>query len=181
MRLRYRAVLYQIDDGTSLRHHYQDVIEEFVRQAQVARAIMRHSAVWRPPMDIHETADAYIIKVELAGMAEDAIDVTLYADAVVISGTRDDEQHDEEMSFHEAQIRYGPFQAMAPLPTPIDREGAEARYDNGFLYLRLPKKAPDRLRVRPGRVIEPASDQVSTEPDAPQETPHIAPDEGAAI
>ncbi len=155
MRLRYRTVLYQIDDGVGLRHHYQDLIDEFLRQAQAAHTITRRSVAWRPPMDIHESRDAYIIKVELAGMSEEDIEVTLYADAVVVSGTRENELFQEEgLSFHEAQIRYGQFQAAAPLPSPIDRDCAEARYDNGFLYLRLPKRAPDRLPVKPGRAIE---------------------------
>jgi HSP20 family molecular chaperone IbpA len=152
MRMRYRAVLYHIEDGEDLRHHYQHLIDELVRQTQTSRHRMTN---WRPPTDIHETADAFLIKMELAGMSEDQFDVTLYADAVVIRGVREDDLVSEaDMSFHEAQIRYGPFEAAIPLPGPIEREGAEARYANGFLRLRLPKRAPERLRVQTGAAIE---------------------------
>lgn len=155
MRLRYRTVLFHIEDGEDLRQHYQQLVDELMRQAQGSRALPRHAGGWRPPTDIHETPDAYVVKMELAGMAEDAIEVTLYEDAVVVSGTREDENMPEEgVSFHEAQIRYGPFQAAIPLPTPIVREGAEARYHNGFLRLRLLKKPPERLKVQTGTPID---------------------------
>jgi HSP20 family protein len=154
MRVRYRTVLFHIEDGEDLRHHYQQLVDELMRQSQPARSLAHHAGGWRPPTDIHETADAYIVKLEIAGMAEEAIEVTLYEDAVVVSGTRDDESApDEGATFHEAQIRYGPFLAAIPLPTPIERTGAEARYHNGFLRLRLPKKAPERLHVQPGNEV----------------------------
>ena len=149
MRLRYRTVLFPIEAGEDLRQHYQQLIDELMRQTQTTRPLSRHAASWRPPTDIYETPDAYVVKMELAGMAEEDIEVTLYSDAVMVSGTRINEGLDEEgVSFHEAQIRYGPFQAAIPLPTPIEREGAEARYRNGFLRLRLLKKPPERLHVQ---------------------------------
>jgi HSP20 family protein len=154
MRVRYRTVLFHIEDGEDLRQHYQQLVDELMRQSPPARSLPHHAGGWRPPTDIHETADAYFVKLEIAGMAEDAIEVTLYEDAVVVSGTREDENALEEgATFHEAQIRYGPFQAAIPLPTPIERTGAEARYHNGFLRLRLPKKAPERLRVQTGSEV----------------------------
>lgn len=153
MRLRYRTVLYQIEGTETLDQYYQQLVDEFVRQARGGSAYTRRNAVWRPPTDIHETSEAYIVRIELAGMAEDEINVTLYANAVVVTGTREDEVEDR-VSFHEAQIRYGPFEAVIRLPYPIDREEAEAHYHNGFLRLRLPKKAPDRLRIQSGPAID---------------------------
>lgn len=155
MRMRYRTVLFHIDEGEDLRQHYQTLVEELMRQSQsTTRPLSRRAAGWRPPTDIHETRDAYVVKLEIAGMAEEDIEVTLYADAVVVSGTRQDESMPEEgASYHEAQIRYGHFQATIPLPTPIRREGAEARYHNGFLRLRLPKEPAERLRVQTEREV----------------------------
>jgi HSP20 family molecular chaperone IbpA len=154
MRMRYRTVLFHIEDGEDLRQHYQQLIDELMRQTQTTRPVSRSAATWRPPIDIYETPEAYVVKVELAGMAEEEIEVTLYTDAVMVSGTRQNDSLDEEgVSFHEAQIRYGLFQAAIPLPTPIEREGAEARYNNGFLRLRLPKKPPERLRVQGEREV----------------------------
>jgi HSP20 family protein len=169
MRLRYRTVLFHIEDGEDLRQHYQQLIDELVRQAQPSHSIARRTASWRPPTDLHETEDAYFVKVEIAGMAEEDIEVTLYEDAVVVSGVRADESLPAEgASFHEAQIRYGPFQAAIPLPSHIDRASAEARYANGFLRLRLPKKPPARLRVQSG-------EEIAAQPVAPTASLNAAP------
>ncbi len=63
------------------------------------------------------------IKIELAGMREEEIDVTLYEDALVISGERhEDTGPGENLYYHEAQIRYGPFRVEVLILSPIDRE-----------------------------------------------------------
>jgi HSP20 family protein len=103
---------------------------------------LQPGAVWRPAMDVHETADAVLVKIDLAGMAEEDIEILLYPNAIVVTGERtDDSDADEETYYHEAQIRYGPFRADAYLSTPIQPELASAVYQNGMLRITLPRRA----------------------------------------
>lgn len=142
MRMRYRYVAYRYSDGSQqqLDRYYRQLVQDALRQSQ--QALMQRSITWRPLADIHESADMMIVKIELAGMKEEDIEVTLYADALVVSGERHDEQKLEEgISYHEAQIRYGPFRVEVFIPSPIDREAIAARYENGFLWVHLPKLA----------------------------------------
>ena len=91
-------------------------------------------------MDIHETPNAVLVKIELAGMDEESVQITLYPNAIVVIGERiDDSENDEATYYREAQIRYGPFRADAYLSTPIDAEMASAVYRNGFLRITLPR------------------------------------------
>jgi HSP20 family protein len=145
MRLRYKQVTYHFggDQATqqSLERHYQKLMDEVLRGG-AQHHLNALVTEWRPPTDIHETSSAVLVKMELAGMREEDIDVTLYEDALVISGTRqDDVDHQSEMSYHEAQIRYGVFRAEILLPSPVQRDAVEARYENGFLRVTLPKHA----------------------------------------
>ena len=69
------------------------------------------------------------------------------------SGERqDDPERSENLYYHEAQIRYGPFRVEVLILSPIDREGIQARYENGFLWVDLPKKLPEskseRVRIQ---------------------------------
>jgi HSP20 family protein len=144
MRLRYKLVTYHFgeDQATqqSVERHYQKLMEEVLRPGQ--HHLNAHMTEWRPPTDIHETGSAILVKMELAGMREEDIDVTLYEDALVVCGRRqDDADHESEMSYHEAQIHYGPFRAEILLPTQVRRDAVEARYENGFLRVTLPKHA----------------------------------------
>ena len=143
MRLRYKLVTYHFGEDQpnqqSLQRHYRQLMDELLRQGQ-HHALTQQPGQWRPATDIHETPDAILVKMELAGMREEDIEVTLYEDALIVTGRReDDAAHDHEVYYHEAQIRYGPFRAEILLPAPIQRNGVEASYENGFLRVSLPK------------------------------------------
>jgi HSP20 family molecular chaperone IbpA len=154
MRIRYRYVTYRYIDGTQqqLERHYRQLLHDALRQSQ--QSLLQRSATWRPLADIRESADMLTVKIELAGMNEEDIDVTLYEDALVVSGERHDDpdpERSEQLSYHEAQIRYGPFRVEVLIHKPIDREGILARYENGFLWVDLPKlpeNRPERIRIK---------------------------------
>lgn len=143
MRLRYKRVTYHFGEAQptqqSVERHYRELMDELFRQSQ-QRMHGHHATQWRPPADIHETPEAILVKMELAGVREEDLDVTLYEDALVVSGRRDDDMdHTGEIYYHEAQIRYGPFRAEILLPGPIQRDGVEAHLEYGFLRVTLPK------------------------------------------
>ncbi len=140
MRMRYRYVTYRYTDGSrqQLERHYRQLLQDALRQSQ--QSMLQRSVTWRPLADIHESADMMTVKIELAGMKEEDIEVTLYEDALVVSGVRhDDLEHGENLYYHEAQIRYGPFRVEVYISSPIDQEAVMARYENGFLWVVLPK------------------------------------------
>jgi HSP20 family protein len=151
MRIRYRYVTYRYTDGSQqqLERHYRQLVHDALRQSH--QSILQRSATWRPLADIRESAEMLTVKIELAGMKEEEIDVTLYEDALVVSGERHEEpERNENVYYHEAQIRYGPFRIEVLLLLPIDREGVKARYENGFLWVDLPKlpqNEPERVRI----------------------------------
>lgn len=144
MRVRFHSVIYQSGSAApSLEHHYRALRGAMFHLGQ-QYSYLQPGAVWRPAMDIHETPDAVLVKIELAGMDEESIEITLYTNAIVVSGQRiDDSDYDEETYYHEAQIRYGPFRADAYLSTPIQAEMASAVYRNGFLRVVLPRRPQD--------------------------------------
>ncbi len=151
MRLRYRSVTSRYIQGSQqeLERRYHQLWNELVRQSQ-QQTLMHRPSGWRPPADIHETPDAITVKIELAGMREEDIDVTLYRDALVVSGERrDDHEHDDTICYHEAQVRYGPFRVEIFIPAEIERKLVEAHYDDGFLRVLLPKAAPGEAKQIP--------------------------------
>ena len=145
MRLRVHTVIYQSGStAPSLDHHYRELRSAMFHLGQ-QYGYLQPGAVWRPAMDIHETADAVLVKIDLAGMSEEDIEILLYPNAIVVAGERtDDSDSDEETYYHEAQIRYGPFRADAYLSTPVRTELASAVYTNGMLRITLPRRAEER-------------------------------------
>jgi len=147
MRVRFLSVSYRFGSASAgLERHYQELREAMVSAAQ-GYAYLHASSVWRPPMDVHETGDAILIKVEVAGVQEEDIEVALYPNALVITGVRrDDEDHDEASCFHAAQVRYGLFHLDVALPAPIQQDEVAATYRDGFLRVTLPKATPGAPR-----------------------------------
>jgi HSP20 family protein len=152
MRMRYRYVSYRYSDGSSLHmeRYYRQLLHDALQQTQPS--ILQRSAAWRPFADIRESAEVMTVKIELAGMNEEDIDVTLYEDALVVSGERRDDTHQNDQLFYrEAEVRYGPFRVEVLLLFPVDQEGVQARYENGFLWVDLPKlleQDPKRVPVK---------------------------------
>ena len=152
MRLRYRYVTYRYIDGSQkqLEHHYRQLLNDALRHGQ--QTVLHRSATWRPPVDIFTSSEMIKVKIERAGMNEEDIEVTLYEDALVVSGDRRDvHELEENLCYHEAQIRYGPFRVEVFVPSPVQREAVVARYENGFLWVDLPKmpeSKPERVRIQ---------------------------------
>jgi HSP20 family protein len=94
---------------------------------------------WRPAADVYETATAVAVTVDLAGVDPEAVEVTLFEDAVVVEGQRQLPPVDESGVYHAVEIRQGRFRLELALPTAIAGERVEARYERGLLLLVVPK------------------------------------------
>ena len=110
------------------------------------------SDAWRPALEVYETARALVVRVELAGVDEQHLNVALDGDLLTIYGERLPEigkgaDAPERRSYHEMGIPYGPFRARVHLPVPVARDEVEASYEHGFLTVTLPRAK--RVRIRP--------------------------------
>jgi HSP20 family protein len=95
--------------------------------------------VWRPPTDVYETGDMLIVIIELAGMAEDDMAVTLFSDLLVIEGIRQQTAVSEMNACHQLGIKYGEFRSEVHVPFPVDTASVKAQYQNGLLTVTLNK------------------------------------------
>ena len=103
------------------------------------------SSIWSPPTDVYETDEAYVIRVEIAGMREDDFEVLLENNTLLISGSRPDLT--ERRAYQQMEIRFGKFSTALHLPGPVNIELAHAEYKDGFLTIVLPKATPNQIKV----------------------------------
>ena len=104
------------------------------------------SSAWSPPTDVYETEEAYIIRLELAGMRDSDFEITLENGFLQICGTRAD--YPERRAYQQMEIRFGRFSTVIGLPGPVDVEASTAEYADGFLTVTMPKAKPNLVEVK---------------------------------
>ncbi len=108
-------------------------------------AYCRQRKTWRPPTDVYETADCFVVKVEIAGMQRTDLHIALEAKELTISGVRHDSS--TKVGYQQMEIQYGAFESHVSLPAAVDQDAVEAAYQEGFLIIRLPKEQARRIQV----------------------------------
>jgi len=103
------------------------------------------SHVWRPPTDVFETDETFVVRVEIAGMDEADFSIELHGRLLVIRGIRQDVP--ERRAYHQMEIYFGEFLSEIELPGPIIAEEVIAEYKGGFLKVILPQDRPKRIRI----------------------------------
>lgn len=105
-------------------------------------------APFGPRTDVAETDAAVEVSVELPGMDEKAIDVSLSGNTLTIRGEKKSEHEEKRPGFYMAERSYGAFHRAIPLPPGVDPDKAEAEFKRGVLHVRLPKTPESRASVK---------------------------------
>lgn len=113
----------------------------------VPKEILSNQGDFLPAAELHETPDAFEIKLEVPGMKPDDLDIQVTAEAVSISGERRSKRTTEEKGVTRSEFRYGQFQRVIPLPNRIQNNNVEAEYKDGILHLTLPKVEEEQHKV----------------------------------
>ena len=103
---------------------------------------------WAPNTDVYSTETGLVVKVELAGMKSDSLEIVVDGSRLRISGNRTDCCRPPSYSFLVMEITYGPFETVLDLPTGYDLGAAKAIYVNGFLRIDVPptKQSPPKSK-----------------------------------
>jgi HSP20 family protein len=96
---------------------------------------------WTPNTDVYVTDLGLVIKVELAGMRKEDLQLVIDGNKVKISGQRPDGCRSPKCKFLLMEINYGAFESVVELPDGYDLPHAKAAYQNGFLRIDVPLQA----------------------------------------
>jgi len=105
---------------------------------------------WSPAADVHETDASLVVVIELPGLSQEAIQINVEGDELVVEGERRMQRGDSGETFHRVERNYGSFSRRFRLPSTVDRERIEARFRHGVLEITLAKKVrtgPQAIKV----------------------------------
>jgi HSP20 family protein len=93
-------------------------------------------------IDLSETDAAYMVKAEIPGVKKEDIDVRIDGNQVTISAeVKQDKEEKKDGRVLRSERRYGYASRSFSLAHDVDQAAADAKYANGVLELKLPKKA----------------------------------------
>ena len=95
---------------------------------------------WSPPVDLCESEESVLVKVELAGVSAEQINITLTGTHLTISGEKVRRAPRKRGISHLcSECSYGNFNRTLPLRWTISVHDASAELRHGVLVIRLPK------------------------------------------
>ena len=94
---------------------------------------------WTPAVDMVDEKDAIVVKVDLPGLDQKDIEVTVQDGTLTIRGERKEEKEEKKDNYYCSERSYGAFLRSLPLPQGVEADQVKATFKNGVLQVRLPK------------------------------------------
>ncbi len=103
----------------------------------VTHRVKPSGRLWNPPADVYRSGDGWIVKVDLAGVCSDDLEIQLEASSLIIRGCRRDTFYQEGFSYHQMEITYSRFEKTIQFPCAIEEASLVHDYRDGFLIVNL--------------------------------------------
>jgi HSP20 family protein len=92
-----------------------------------------------PPVDLYQTPDEVIVKVNLPGLKAEDVQISVTSDVLALRGEFKQESEKKVATYHMLERRSGSFERSVMLPTVVQTGKARADFEDGVLTITLPK------------------------------------------
>lgn len=103
-------------------------------------------ARFAPAVDIEEAGDEFIVRLDLPGVSQKDVKVSLLGDVLTVRGERKQESLREQASLHRSERYYGTFERSFTLGTAVRNDKVRATYRDGVLEIHVPKAEEAKLK-----------------------------------
>ncbi len=143
----YESFLREMD---TLHKEMDRLFEDFWKGSESRSFLSRpwHRGDLTPRVDETEDEKAFHVKIELPGMDEKDVDVTLSNGVLTVRGEKKREDEEKGKDFYRRERTFGSFRRSLPIPVDVEEGKIEARFDKGVLYIELPKTEEAQQKVR---------------------------------
>src|SRR5579863_2758856 len=126
-----------------------NLVDEFLHDFPVSWGKDSNSGNYGfPPVNIHETAEAYHLELSAPGRSKEDFKLSLDNGQLTIGFEKKEEARTEEYKTIRKEFSFRSFKRSFNLDDRIDTAGIQAKYENGVLKLLLPKKEEKKESVK---------------------------------
>ncbi len=94
-------------------------------------------------IDVSETKDEVIVRADLPGFNKEDIKLKATEWTVTIEAEKSEEKVEQDEQYYRRERKMGKVSRTVELPAEVIPEKAKAKFENGVLEIRLPKKEPE--------------------------------------
>lgn len=113
-----------------------DIWNRFLSETPLVR---RFAEEWLPSANVSETKENLCISIELPGLDEKDVNVSISGDLLTIKGEKKTEKEETDEHHHYVERYSGSFQRSFRMPVNIKTDNVDATFDKGVLKITLPK------------------------------------------
>ena len=129
---------------------FEDLFNQFPsRFFQDDFAVPQYTA----PVNIRETDKSYLLEVVAPGLNKEDFKLSVDANVLTISGEKKTTAAAENERQVRREFNYKSFARTFTLDETINTDNIIAKYDNGVLYVELPKKVEAKLQPKEINVL----------------------------
>jgi HSP20 family protein len=127
-----------------------DYLNLYLVHSGIATRVSRAPS-WAPAAEVYETPTEYVIVVELAGVPEDAVDVTAQDATVAVRGSRPFRRVSKDARYLASDRTYGVFERLFACPRYVPVDKMRTEFADGVLTITFPKSDAAHARKHDGR------------------------------
>lgn len=130
-----------------LQNELERVVSNFYNVAGISRYSFENfeNLILHPSIDIVDDKENFKVEVEMPGLGEENIKVSIRDGMLTISGEKETSRKDEGKNYSRREIAYGRYERSIPLPDSVDTNKAKASFKKGMLWINIPKK-PESIK-----------------------------------
>jgi HSP20 family protein len=126
---------------------FEDVLS---RSADDVEGDAAQATAWRPPVDLFEETERYVLRADLPGISATDLEIQIENGRLVLRGERKMDGNISKDSYLRVERPYGRFVVQIALPPSVDQQSIRALHRNGVVEVLLPKKTeqpPSRIEI----------------------------------
>jgi HSP20 family protein len=96
---------------------------------------------WEPPIDVYRTRRGWLVKIALAGVRPEDVELSASGNRLHVRGTRRDFCLEEGCHQYRMEIAYSHFERTVTLPVTMDKMALSVEHRYGLLLVHIQTEA----------------------------------------
>jgi HSP20 family molecular chaperone IbpA len=151
MKVRFRTVDSVLDDIEAMQRRIAERAQNLFRErgAALGDAVQdwlkaERETVWRPPLEVRRTTDAFVVEAAIAGLEPGRLDLRVTPGELLLAADVHHSDRDQDGEVVLCEFVNGPLFRSYKFPEPIDPSRVSAECRNGLLRVTAPLAQPAR-------------------------------------